>query len=130
MRGSDPPRCHAHRNDEAVSRRLALPPGAEYHHSTGRETAPVPGRFSSSSLKEEIQYVRLILTRLLADMETDPTISMGQLAGIAQLVFSGARTVSRLLRDQHALSGAAASEMDAILKQALAELGIEWGLEL
>jgi hypothetical protein len=51
-------------------------------------------------------------------------------ARLAALAFQGARTVARLLRDNHAMGNQPSSELMAALDMALDELSEEWGVEL
>ncbi len=129
MRGSKPPRCHAHQENDNIPGRATIPPGADIFIPPGRDAAST-GREPSAGLQTEIALVRKILSLLDHKAQDNAELSDEQLIVFARLVFDGARTLSRLLRDQFAISGDTAEGMKVILDLALKELGAEWDLEL
>ena len=82
---------------------------------------------------DEIACARVALRRVLAALGApgDETgLSASEFARLATLAFQGTRTVSRLLRDQRALSGDAADGINGAIGAALDELSVMWGVEL
>ena len=107
-----------------------MPPGADVFAHTGGEADPVSGRLAPAGLQNEIELVRKILTLLDNKSQGNTKLSDEQLIVFARLLFDGSRTLSRLLRDQYAISGDTVEGMKVILDLALKELGVEWDLEL
>lgn len=132
IRNSNPPLCSAHsrRNRGAgapAGNQNARKHGFYARQLTNQELADLVAAGDDISLADEIALNRILLQRLLAAIEdAEPT----DLAAIAPLILSGTRTIGRLLRDQRALSGAAADGIAGALAQALDELSTEWGIEL
>lgn len=132
---SNPPLCSAHANRNTGA-------GAP----TGNDNALKHGFYSRTfsfqeladlltaqppNLTDEIIVSRIALRRLMeavSDPNMNPT--MEQFASVCDLVFTGSRTVARLLRDQRALSGAAADGIAGAIAQALDELATELGIAL
>lgn len=134
VRGSNPPRCPAHRELDGTPREF---PGRDLPATINHSPGPPPewtGIASAeptvSALDDEIRLVRAILSRLLAELQATPDLRVEQLAEFAPLVFAGTRTVSHLLRDQRALSGDAAAGIAGAISLALDELSTEWGVRL
>ncbi len=148
---SDPPLCPSHHPDSHFGQmpfRLAVdvepaerpaisaPPAGErpphlYHdHFSDEELSRLLAVLSDPPLGDELAVTRLTLARLLGQLNADPSPAAGQVLNVAPLVFEGARTVGRLLRDQRAISGETADKLAGVVAQVLAELGEELGLPL
>lgn len=131
VRGTDPPLCSAH---SGRSKGAGAPPGntnaltAGFYSPALRpdELADLVVLANSPDLKDEIGAVRVILRRVL-EAVTQLNADLDHLSTLAANVCSAARTVSRLLRDQRAISGEAASGAIGGLTQILEELGEELG---
>lgn len=76
------------------------------------------------SLEGEVRLVRVALRRLFADFG-----AAGEVDRRAETLFKGAELVARLLKYQRELEEDKDS-FEAVIEQALAELGEEWGIEL
>lgn len=111
IHGTEPPRCIAHALDP-------LPGPAE------------PAPVDRSLLDREIATTRLVLTRLLDQIETEPPPAARDLARLAPLIFHGTATVARLLRIRRALSGETVDGLAGAVAQALDELSTEWQVDL
>ena len=131
VRGTDPPLCAAHAGRTAAG--AGAPKGNQNAVTAGfysralrpDELADLVALASIDDLNDEIGAVRVTIRRVLEALDKDPNIE--QLAILAAHLFSGARTVARLLRDRRVISGAAAEGMVINLTQILEELGDELG---
>ena len=151
QRGSNPPRCRAHANDNDrtgagviesgpvsfesgpvsfESGRLLTTATADQSRVSAQELAAFLAMPAASVLQDEIRLVRVILSRLLDEMQATPDLTVDQLAAFAPLVFAGTRTVSHLLRDQRALSSDVADGIIAAISMALDEMAADWEVEL
>ena len=140
-RGSDPPLCRSHlslveRPAEtlavAVSAVLgeALPPAARAPQLTVRAPADSRATAAATRLEDEIAAVRAMLDRLSLHINEQPDLSTAELSRLAPLVFSGSRTISRLLRDRQALSGETADAFLEFINQVLDRLAEEMRVTL
>ena len=126
---TNPPLCAAHAGRAAGA---GGPEGDQEHPTTGfysraiadEELADLVSLAGSDDLSDEIGAVRVALRRVLRALGEDPDLITPEMAA---MVFVGARTVARLLRDRRAISGGAAKGMIAGMDQVLAELGDELG---
>jgi hypothetical protein len=83
------------------------------------------------TLDDEIACARVAVRRTLEFLNQErDSLAEADYLRAAGLVFQGARTIARLLRDQQALSGETAGRLTAIFDVALDALGAEWGIEL
>jgi hypothetical protein len=113
VKGSDPPRCHAHGGAAQTS------PIAE------RAPADLAGRIGDLDRKiEDLScYIQLRL------QQTDG-LSAYQYAALLNLYGQLVSRLGRLMRDQRALSGKAADGIAGAIAQALDELSTELGADL
>ncbi|MGD8491767.1 MAG: hypothetical protein PVG54_16115 [Anaerolineae bacterium] len=134
IRGSDPPLCsaHAHRNGPP-------PPGNQNARTHGfysrvihdHELADLLQHAGASALESEIAIARVALRRLFDYLAHTQDLRPLDYARLASVAFHGVRTIARLLRDHHTLTGAAGQdEWSQAINQALDELSAEWGVEL
>ena len=132
VRGSEPPTCAVHAGRTQGFYAGALEPG---------ELADLVAFAGDLTLDDEIACARVALRRVLAALSTpgdtegaDPAageaLSLSEFARVAGLAFQGTRTVSRLLRDQRALSGDASEGISGAIAAALDELSTMWGVDL
>jgi hypothetical protein len=106
VRGSDPPRCHAHSAAD----------------SAGFDT--IAGVIHDLAAKQQR------LSEYIDDCLGDDSLPIRDLARLLALHGQNASRLGRLLRDKRALSGEAADGISGAIAQALDELATEWGLEL
>lgn len=131
VRGSMPPRCAAH----AAAYAGADAPGRK-HGFYARTFSPdelddLAAYAGDLCLDDEISVARVALQRVFAFLNRDPDrLDPGDYVRAAELAFTGARTIARLLRDRDALTGSSADELDGIVDQALDLLSAEWGIDL
>jgi hypothetical protein len=126
---TNPPVCAAHARRAAGA---GGPDGDQEHPTAGfysraiadEEIADLVALAGSDDLTDEIGAVRVALRRVLRALGEDPDLITPELAA---MVFVGARTVARLLRDRRAIAGGAAKGMIAGMEQIIAELGEELG---
>jgi len=126
---TDPPRCATHAGRTTGA---GAPEGNQNRRVTGfyspaiapDELADLVAYSSTDDLSDEIGAVRVALRRVLKALGDDTATITPDLAA---MVFVGARTVARLLRDRRAISGGAAKGMIAGLDQILTELADELG---
>ena len=136
IRGSDPPLCSAHagRNVGAgapLGNQNARTHGFYAAAFTAPEVARLLAGAGGTSLDAEIVCARIALHRILHHLTAvSPDRHPRDYIRFATLVLQGARTVSRLLRDNHALGGTPPGELAAILDRALEELTEEGHVEL
>jgi hypothetical protein len=69
------------------------------------------------------------MTHLRADPDSGD-ITAEELHRLCSLALQATRTVARLLREQHAISGKAAEGIAAAIGHALDELSTDWGIQL
>ena len=83
------------------------------------------------TLADEIACTRVAVRRTLEFLDQGRgSLSESAYLRAAGLVFQGARTIARLLRDQQALVGDSGDRLTAIFDAALDGLSAEWGIEL
>ena len=159
MRGTDPPACSSHLRSHAgkgaeeqacsrhsgASRRgeagdgylLAevdeemLEPGFYDQALSDKELTDLVIYAAEQSLDDEIACTRIAVRRTLEFLTERPdSMSERDFLRAAGLVFQGARTIARLLREQQALTGGSGDRLQAIFGAALDGLSEEWGIEL
>lgn len=122
IEGSDPPACKRH-----VGK--AAPAARQHPYAAGLTSAELSllvENGPAADLSAELALVRAVLIRLLARLD-DPAYVLlpDDLRQLASLIFSGARTVATLLRQQQAGEG----DLQPWLARALDELAAG-GLEV
>ena len=143
VKGSDPPTCAAHAGLTSACpepRRRAGAPAANQNARTHgfyartlspEEMGDLVFDAADVTLDDEIACARIALRRALEFIQQDSeALDREQYLRAAALIFSGTRTIARLLRDRHALSAESAGEIADFINQALDELSLEWGREL
>ena len=146
MRSSDPPACSSHwrasRGGHAEGKvaadhllsaldEEALQAGFYDHTLSEDELADLTIHAADSSLADEIACTRIAVRRTLEFLnERMDSMSESGFLRSAGLVFQGARTIARLLREQQALTGGPEDCLQAIFDEALDGLSEEWGIEL
>lgn len=150
--GSDPPLCPSHHPDYGYGQKavrlvkefdpverepLAAPSaagdreaGLYSDHFTDAELSNALSILNHPPLGDELSVIRITLSRLLAIISGEPEMAAGQLARLAPIIFEGARTVARLLRDQRAISDETEEKLASSVGSALTEIGGEIGLQL
>lgn len=146
VRGSDPPACSSHLRSSLGKNTWGLARASDLGF-TGRESAAGPGFYSRTltdeeladlviyaaelTLDDEIACTRIAVRRTLEFLsQRDGSLDEADYLRAAGLVFQGARTIARLLRDQQALLGGSDNRLQAIFDAALDALSEEWGIEL
>jgi len=95
------------------------------------ELADLVDHVAELTLADEIACTRAAVRRTLEFLgQGRGSVSESDYLRAAGLVFQGARTMARLLRDQQALLGDSTDRLTAIFDAALDELSEEWGIEL
>ena len=108
-RDSDPPLCAAHAGCGAAD---ASPPGDEALAAAPGHCPPAPEpdpraeppQGDSLSLDQEIALARICLLRVAEALKANGALTLEQRIRLATLIFRGATTVARLVRDRHAVS--------------------------
>jgi hypothetical protein len=125
VRGSDPPACISHLSSASAE------PGFYSRSLTDEELVALVRHAADLTLDEEIACTRIAVRRTLEFLNRPgDLLSQGDFLRAAGLVFQGARTIARLLREQQALTGGADSRLEAIFDAALDGLSEDWGIEL
>ena len=143
IRDSDPPVCIAHSGHRSgpVGNQNARQHGFYASALDPEELNDLMIYGSDMTLDDEIACARVALRRILALLDNpnitnfqDPgnstSLTHADYARLMGLALQATRTIARLLRDQRALSGAAADGILGAISLALDELGTEWGLAL
>jgi hypothetical protein len=160
MHGSDPPACSVHAGRtfdpevppepvEGHRRRAGAPHGNQNARAHGfyssafdpQEIADLITYADDLSLDDEIACARVALRRILVLLDfsdvsqfDDPAdaqpMTHAEYARLMSLALQAARTIARLLRDQHTLSGSAADGITGAIGTALDELSTIWGVRL
>ncbi len=156
VRGSDPPACSSHQRaksgrqstEQACSRRRGweeawpddlvpsldeeTPEAGIYRHTlSDEELADLVVYAAGLSLDDEIACARMAVRRTLEYLqERSDSMSEAEYLRATGLVFQGARTIARLLREQKALTGGEDSRLQAIIDAALDGLSEDLGIEL
>jgi len=126
-RDSDPPLCPTHdshpREDE---------PGATagfYLPALWPEELDRSVQQKDLTLDEEISLARVCLLRMAEALKANGNLTPEQRIRLAALIFRGASTVARLLRDRQAVSGEAGDSLSSVLNRAVDEATRELGVE-
>ena len=143
---SEPPACSSHlrsssgRNARGQARGGRLLPAAGedaleagfYDHTlSDEELADLVMYTDEQTLDDEIACTRIAVRRTLEYLNQRPdSLSETESLRAAGLVFQGAWTIARLLREQQALTGGSDSRFQDIMDAALDGLSEEWGIEL
>ena len=159
VRGSDPPTCSSHMRanagqhagEQACSSHFRASnrgkAGTGYLLTEADQEMPEPGFYdqvlsdeeladlviyaAELSLDDEIACTRIAVRRTLEFLnERSGSLSEAEYLRAAALVFQGARTIARLLREQQALTGGEDSRLQAIFDAALDGLSEDLGIEL
>ncbi|NIV33212.1 MAG: hypothetical protein GWN58_28330 [Anaerolineae bacterium] len=146
VRGSDPPACSSHsgENRRGKAGRTAgdgyllpevyeemLEPGFYDQALSEEELADLVIYAAEQSLEDEIACTRTAVRRTLAYLqERSGSMSESEFLQATGLLFQGARTIARLLREQHALTGGEDSRLQAIIDAALDGLSEDLGIQL
>jgi hypothetical protein len=80
------------------------------------------------SLEDELAAARIAVRRVMEQLQEE--LTPGEYARMAGLVFTGANTISRLMRTQRVLDGQPADNLAKVIHKALDELAEEWGVDL
>lgn len=126
MRGSDPPRCAAHREPvTAGEAERSLAPPAFYAEDPTAITIDA----AIAGLADKMRRLDTIIANHDPGQDSTwpPDETLLQLFGLYSQASS---RLSRLLRDRRALSGEAADGFAGAVAQALDELSNQWGVEL
>jgi len=133
IRDSDPPLCAAHAGQGAPG---AGPSQDETNVSPGFYVpALLPQeldhslRQSNLTLDEEISLARICLLRVAEALKANGKLTPEQRIRLAALIFRGASTIARLLRDQQAVSEEGGDRLPAVIGQAVDEAASELGVE-
>ena len=146
VHGSDPPACAAHLRSSLGKNTWGLALASDLG-PRGLESAPGPGFYSRTltdeeladlviyaadlSLEAEIACTRMTVRRTLEFLqERSGSMSEAEYLRATGLVFQGAHTIARLLREQQALTGGEDSRLQAIIDAALDGLSEDLGIEL
>ena len=146
VRGSEPPACYSHLrtnggNDGGEQAHTdymrsnwgeETPEAGFYRHTlSDEELADLVIYAAELSLDDEIACTRIAVRRTLEFLnERSGSLSEAEYLRAAALVFQGARTIARLLREQQALTGGEDSRLQAIFDAALDGLSEDLGIEL
>jgi hypothetical protein len=96
-----------------------------------RELTDILEGVGLNTLQSEIACTRAALRRLLKHLsEAGDELSPLEYARVASVAFHGARTISRLMRDNHAIGGQLPDGFDEAMNEALDFLSEAWGVEL
>jgi DNA-binding response OmpR family regulator len=92
------------------------------------EIAALLARSADPSLKDEIAATQIATRRVMQRLhqELDPA----EYRRLANLVFTGANTIARLMQAQHDLWGESADDLAKAIAQAVDQLNEELGMEL
>ncbi|RPI58381.1 MAG: hypothetical protein EHM56_01960 [Chloroflexi bacterium] len=132
-RDSDPPLCAAHAGRCAPG---ADPPEDEANASRGfyfpallPEELDHTLRQSNLTLDEEISLARICLLRVAEALKANGKLTPEQRIRLAALIFKGASTVARLLRDRQAVSDEPGDTLSSAIGPAVdiaaSELGVK-----
>jgi hypothetical protein len=148
IRGSDPPRCSAHRGAGAHPEPgpgVGAPPGNQNRLLHGfyatilrpEELADLLVHAADTSLDAEIAITRVALRRilrmLLTGLSPGPAprpLDVVDYARFSSLAFQGVATVSRLLRARQDIGDSPNDVVRRIFGEVLDGLGEEWGIDL
>jgi len=123
-RSSRPPLCASHAGTAPAAG------GGRFYQSAFSlpEIADLAASRSEPALQGELHAVRVTTRRILQLL--DQTVEPAAYSQLARLLFTGANTVARLLREQRALEGDSAAFTPPIVGRALDQLNIEKGVQL
>jgi hypothetical protein len=121
IRNSEPPACASHAG------RTGAPQGNQSARRHGfyspvieeDELADLVALGDNITLEDEIALCRVAIRRLAASLQAEGKVKQADLERIASLMFAGARTVARLLRDKRIISNEAATALSSAMNAAL-----------
>ena len=127
MRGSDPPRCAAHRGDGGSS--VGAPRGNKNRKTHGLYATPETKLASiddvvADALRRQSELSAFIDAQLGLDVGVEELVKLFALHG------QYASRIGRLLRDQKILSGDSADQILEAMAQAIDEIEEELGVDL
>ena len=130
VRDTDPPLCspHAGRNRRGAAGRAGAPPGNQNARTHGfyssviavDDLVDLASCADQLTLDAEVACARIVLRGLIGQLRDLGPGCTNERVRLAGLALQAARTVSRLLRDKHALGNAAG--LTDLLSQALDDL--------
>jgi hypothetical protein len=126
-RSSSPPRCPAHDARPAADETETAP--GFYLAALLPQELDQALRQSDLSLDEEISLARVCLLRLAEALKANGSLTPEQRIRLASLIFRGASTIARLLRDRQAVSDEAGDSLSAAIGRAADEAASELGVE-
>jgi hypothetical protein len=126
LRNSDPPRCPAHGAGGCGAARHVPTGGYGTGELGTREAAPV----TITEIIQDLARKQGALSDYIDACIVRGEVDLGNLAHLFALHGLNASRLGRLLRDQRALSGAAADGIAGAIAQALDELSTELGADL
>lgn len=127
IRGSQPPRCAAHRTDGGP--KPGAPPGNKNRLTHGYYSQPVKSLNSLDDIITDMLEKQSQLTSYIEEHANLADIPTTEMVTLLQLLGQNATRIGRLLRDQRALSGDSADGLLAAIGTAIDEIATELGLE-
>lgn len=125
VRGSDPPRCSAHRDRHD----WGAPAGNQNALKHGYYAQPdLPNDCSIDAVIDDLYQRQLLINDYLDTVL--PNASIEEICHLLRIHGQNASRLGRLLRDRRALSGDAADGISGAIAQALDELSTELGTDL
>ena len=128
-RDSDPPLCSVHARGGMPEGEANASPGF-YLPALFPEEIDGSLRQRRLTLDEEIALARVCLLRVAEALKANGKLTPEQRIQLAALIFRGASTVARLLRDRQAVSDEPADGLASAVGQALDAAARELGVEL
>jgi hypothetical protein len=127
IRGTDPPRCNAHRNLPS----WGAPDGNQNALKHGYYAAEhIPPDCTIEAIIDMLFHKQVSLDRYIEDIMRTHQPSIQELSHLLQIHGQNASRLGRLLRDRRALGGEAADGISGAIAQALEELSTELGTDL
>ncbi len=128
VRGSDPPRCAAHRLDGGPP--VGAPPANQNRQTHGFYSQPAKALRSIDDVVADALQRQSELSAFIEQQITTGQLDIEAMAKLLALHGQNASRIGRLLRDKRALSGASADGILGAIAQALDELSTELGIVL
>ncbi len=122
VRDSDPPLCSAHSKLVVTLGEKRPPPQRESVYKstyTVEEVAQLLHLAIDHSLDDELTAARVAVRRVLNQLKDE--LTPAEYARLASVIFTGANTISRLVRTSHELADKRADEVMAALVKVLHE---------
>ena len=124
MNGSEPPKCAAHTG------KLGPPEKNDNAKKHGFYSQPVKEFAGIEDVVADLLERQAQLSGFIGQQAAGGELDCGEMAKLLALLGQNASRIGRLLRDQRALSGAAADGLLDALGKALDELSTELGVKL